>query len=207
MPKISETVMKNRIVALVIFLSCLLTMQQSLVLADAKSVGDRGIEAFRQGNLIESMQLLEHSANGGYVPAQVTYAYILDISERDEEAVKWYLEAAESNDPAGIFGLGGMYAKGEGVERDPQKAGQWTRQAAEMEHVPAMRTYAYALENGSLGFAQNPTAAAEWFLKAAQAGDDVAMRRLKNAYDEGQLRLPIDPEQASFWEEKINPQN
>jgi TPR repeat protein len=197
--------MKHRIGAPAIFLSCLLMMQQSPLLADARSDGDRGIEAFRQGNLIESMQLLERSALAGYVPAQVTYAYILDISERDEDAVKWYRQAAENNDPAGKFGLGVMYAKGEGVERDPRMAGQWTRQAAEMEHLPAMRAYAYALENGTLGFAQNPTAAVEWFLKAAQAGDDVAMRRLKNAYAEGQLELTIDPEQALFWEEKINP--
>ena len=197
--------MKHRIGAPAILLSCLLTMQQSPLLADARSDGDRGIEAFRQGNLIESMQLLERSALAGYVPAQVTYAYILDISERDEDAVKWYRQAAESNDPAGKFGLGGMYAKGEGVERDPQQAGLWTRQAAEMEHVPAMRAYAYALENGSLGFAQNFTLSVEWFLKAAVAGDDVSMRRLKNAYAAGQLGLPIDPVQASFWDEKINP--
>jgi len=205
MPVTRKSAMKHRIDTPVMFLTCLLLMQQSLVLADARSDGDRGIEAFRQGNLIESMQLLERSANAGYAPAQVTYAYILDISERDEDAVKWYRQAAESNDPAGQFGLGGMYAKGEGVERDPQNAGRLTLQAAEAGYLPAMRAYAYALENGSMGFAQNPTTAGEWFLKAAAAGDDVSMRRLKNAYAEGQLGLPIDPEQESFWEAKINP--
>jgi len=199
--------MKNRIVATATFIFCLLVVPQSPALADAKTDGDRGIEEFRQGNLIESMQLLERSAKGGYVPAQVTLAYILDFSERDEEAFGWYQQAADSNDPAGIFGLGGMYAKGEGIGRDPVKAGQLTRRAAEMAHLPAMRAYAYALENGALGFTRDNAAAVEWFEKAAEAGDQVSMQRLKDAYSQGQLGLPVDPAQASAWEEKIKQSN
>ena len=137
----------------------------------------------------------------------MTLAYILDISERDEEAFNWYQQAADSNDPAGIFGLGNMYAKGEGTARDPQQAGQLTRRAAEMAHAPAMRAYAYALENGTLGFTRDDAAAVEWFQKAAEAGDQVSMRRLKDAYSQGQLGLPVDPAQASAWEEKIKPNN
>ena len=199
--------MKYRTVATAIFIFCLLVISQSPTLADAKTDGDRGIEAFRQGNLIESMQLLERSAKAGYAPAQVTLAYILDYSERDKEAFGWYQQAADSNDPAGIFGLGGMYAKGEGVGRDPVKAGQLTRRAAEMAHLPAMRAYAYALENGALGFARDDAAAVEWFRKSAEAGDQVSMHRLKDAYSQGQLGLPVDPAQASAWEEKIKPNN
>lgn len=199
--------MKSRGITPAILISCLLTLQQSPALADAKTDGDKGIEEFRQGNLIESIQLLERSARQGYTPAQVTLAYILDISERDEEAFNWYQQAADSNDPAGIFGLGNMYAKGEGTARDPQQAGQLTRRAAEMAHAPAMRAYAYALENGTLGFTRDDAAAVEWFQKAAEAGDQVSMRRLKDAYSQGQLGLPVDPAQASAWEEKIKPNN
>jgi len=199
--------MKSRIITPAILISGLLTMQQSPALADAKTDGDKGIEEFRQGNLIESMQLLERSAKGGYTPAQTTLAYILDISERDEEAFNWYQQAADSNDPAGIFGLGNMYAKGEGTGRDPQKAGQLIRRAAEMAHVLAMRAYAYALENGALGFARDDTAAVEWFHRAAEAGDQVSMRRLQDAYSQGQLGLPLNPAQASVWEQKIKSDN
>lgn len=199
--------MKSRKITPSIIFFCLLLMPQSPLLADAKTDGDRGIEAFRQGNLIESMQLLERSAKEGYTPAQVTLAYILDFSERNEEAFNWYRQAADSNDPAGIFGLGGMYAKGEGVERNAQKAGEMIRRAAEMAHLPAMRAYAYALENGALGFARDEATAVEWFRLAAEAGDQVSMRRLQDAYSQGQLGLPVDPAQASVWEDKIKPKN
>jgi len=190
-----------------IFAVCLFAMPQSPLLADAQSDGDRGIEAFSEGRLIEAMELLERSSNGGYTPAQVMLAYILDISERDSEAFEWYRKAAEAGDPAGIFGLGTMYAKGEGIERDPLEAGRLIRRAAEMEHIPAMRSYAYALENGNLGFTRDYAAAAEWFRLAAQAGDGVSMRRLRDAYAQGQLGLPVDPEQAAQWEARISLEN
>lgn len=192
-----------RAVARILCIALLLVTHQAPLFADARSDGEQGIEAFKRGDLIESMELLERSARGGYAPAQVTLAYILDISERDEEAFKWYQEAASAGDPAGIFGLASMYEKGEGVERDRVKAGELTRRAAELDYLLAMRAYAYALENGGLGFERDPAAALDWFRRTAEAGDQVAMSRLKEAYSEGQLGLPVDPEKAAYWEAKI----
>jgi TPR repeat protein len=76
-----------------------------------------------------------------------------------------------------------------------------------MDHLMAIRVYAYALEDGSLGFASDHAAAVEWFRLAAQAGDPVAMHRLRDAYTEGQLGLPVDPEQAAHWDAQINQDN
>jgi len=172
--------------------------------ADARSDGDLGIAEYRKGNLIEAMQLLEKSAAQGYLPAQTTLAFILDSAERDAEAVHWYQQAAERQDAAGLFGLAGMYAKGEGADKDPRKAGQLMLQAAQLEHVEAMRVYAHALEHGQLGFAASPQSAAEWYLKAAEFGDDTSMQRLKKAYTRGQLGLPVDMQQAEIWRKKLN---
>ncbi len=183
---------------------CLLMIQSSMVRADAKSDGDKGIAEYRAGNLIEGMHLLEKSAEQGYTPAQVTLAYILDKSESNNAAFKWYQEAANSNDAVGLFGLGGMYAKGEGTSPDPEKAGQLIKRSALQNHLPAMRAYANALENGQLGFSRDGISAAEWYMKAARSGDGVSMRRLKQAYTLGQLGLPVDPEQASKWDAEIN---
>jgi len=197
----------NRIRAAIIGTCCLLVVQYSSLQADAKIDGDKGIEEFRNGNLIEAMQLLEKSAAQGYTPAQVTLAYILDISEQDAEAYQWYQQAADNGDPAGLFGLGSMYAKGEGTSKDPHQAGQLIKRSALLNHLPAMRAYASALEYGQLGFEQDHAAAAEWFLKAADAGDSTAMRRLKDAYSLGELGLAVNPEEASKWEIKLNPKN
>ena len=197
----------DRIFVAFIFVFCLLMIPVTSGLADAKTDGDKGIEEYRNGNLIEAMDLLEKSALKGYTPAQITLAYILDQAEQDSEAFHWYQQAAKNKDAAGLFGLGGMYAKGEGTEKDPQKAGQLIKQSALLGHLPAMRAYAYALEHGQLGFSQNNSAAAEWYLKAANSGDEVSMRRLRNAYTLGQLGMPIDPEQASKWDAEINMEN
>jgi TPR repeat protein len=202
-----KTCKNKRISVALMFTFCLLMNHSSLVLADAKSDGDKGIAEFKNGNLIESMRLLEKSAEKGYVPAQVTLAYILDQAERNSEAFKWYQQAADANDAAALFGLGGMYAKGEGTTADPQKAGQLIERSALQNHLPAMRVYANAMEYGQLGFDLDGSSAAEWYLKAANAGDSVSMRRLKDAYTSGQLGLPVDPEQASKWDAEINKEN
>ena len=65
---------RGRIFGEVIFLFCFLMLPSSLVLADAKTDGDKGIAEYRKGNLIEAMDLLEKSAVKGYTPAQITLA-------------------------------------------------------------------------------------------------------------------------------------
>ena len=187
------------LLALVSILATPVTLQ-----ADARSDGDLGIAEFRKGNLIEAMQLLEKSAAQGYISAQTTLAFILDSAERDAEAFYWYQQAAKLQDPAGLFGLAGMYAKGEGTDKAPRKAGQLIQQAAQLEHVEAMRVYAHALEHGQLGFEPSPQSAAKWYLKAAGLGDEISMQRLKKAYTQGQLGLPVDTQQAKAWRKKLN---
>lgn len=186
------------LLALVSILATPVTLQ-----ADARSDGDLGIAEFRKGNLIEAMQLLEKSAAQGYVSAQITLAFIMDSAERDAEAFYWYQQAAKLQDPAGLFGLAGMYAKGEGADIDLRKAGQLMQQAAQLEHVEAMRVYAHALEYGQLGFESSPQSAAKWYLKAAGIGDEISMQRLKKAYTQGQLGLPVDARQVATWHKKL----
>lgn len=172
--------------------------------ADARSDGEKGIAEYRKGNLIASIQLLEKSAAAGYPPAQVTLAYIYDQSENDDAAFHWYQQAANNKDAAGLYGLGNMYAKGEGIEKDSTRAGQLILQSAQLDYLPAIRACAFAFENGQLGFDSNHTAAANWYLKAAESGDGVSIRRLRDAYKYGQLGLPIDTLQSAHWDAKIN---
>lgn len=198
-----KAVLVKKIGGLFLVLVSILVMPPTLQ-ADARSDGELGLAEYRRGNLIEAMQLLEKSAKQGYMPAQITLAFILDSAERDEEAFHWYQQAAERQDSPGLFGLAGMYAKGEGTAKNPRKAGQLIKQAAQQQHVEAMRVYAHALEHGQLGFESSPQSAAKWYLKAAGLGDDISMQRLKNAYTHGQLGLPVDAQQANAWRNKLN---
>ena len=187
---------------LILFINLLLI---PVALADAKTDGEKGIAEYRQGNMIAGMQLLQKSAQQGYAPAQVTLAYIMDHAEQDKEAFSWYEAAAEQNHAGGLFGLGTMYAKGEGIEKDPIEAGRLIEQSAQIGHAPAMLAYANALEYGQLGFERSNSKSVTWYLKAANASEEVAMRRLKNAYLNGELGLPIDLEEAAKWDTNNNP--
>ena len=200
--------MTHHLKTVILRLASLLLINFSLIsttLADAKTDGDKGIAEYRQGNMIEGMQLLQKSAEQGYAPAQVTLAYILDHAEQNKEAFFWYEAAAEQKNAGGIFGLGTMYAKGEGAEKDHIKAGRLIEQSAQLGHIPAMLAYANALEHGQLGFDRSNSKSATWYLKAANAGDDFSMQRLKKAYLNGELGLSKDLEEAAKWDAKINP--
>ncbi|MBC8210539.1 MAG: sel1 repeat family protein [Gammaproteobacteria bacterium] len=154
--------------------------------------GKQGIEAFRVGNLIQAMDLLGKSAEKGYAPAQATLAYILDKSEEDDAAFKLFQQAAEQGYAEGQFGLGNMYAKGEGTAVDTIKAGELIHQSAVQNYMPAVRAYARALEYGTLGFTQNPQQAEVQYQRCHAAGDSVCSQRLAQAYKNGELGLAVD---------------
>ena len=160
--------------------------------ADYIEKGKQGIEEYRNSNLIPAMMLLQESAEKGYAPAQATLAYILDQGEENDEAFRWYELAAKQGYAQGEFGLGSMYAKGEGVERNSMVAGQWIRKSALQGYLPAIRAYASALESGDLGYQRNVKEAFIRFTECHDAGDMVCTRRLMQAYRDGDLGQPID---------------
>lgn len=167
--------------------------------------GEKGIEAFRQGNLILAMELLNKSATQGYAPAQTTLAYILDQSEENQRAFELFQQAAKNNYPAAMFGLGNMYAKGEGTKKNSLKAGQWIKQSALQNHLPAIRAMAYALEFGTLGFEKNTQQSLQRYTQCSNAGDTVCTRRLVQTYGSGDLGQPVDKKKAAELQRQLNP--
>jgi len=121
-----------------------------------------GIDAFNQGDVTAAMALYRLAADTGLAEAQVKLAYILDYSEEDSEAVKWYRAAAQQGDADGQFGLGEMYAKGEGIERDLAKAIEYFELAAANDHQRAIRVLSHAYEDGGLGLQADSERAAYW---------------------------------------------
>lgn len=163
----------------------------------------RAIEAHRQGDFVAAMRWYRAAAEQGYAPAQVRLAYILDRAEENEEAVQWYRKAAEQGDLDGQFGLGQMYANGEGVERDLQQAGRWITQAAEQGLVAAMRVLAAAYERGGLGLSVDQSKALTWLEQAAAREDRASIERLIQVYRNGQLGMAADPGKAEAWKARL----
>lgn len=171
---------------------------------DYAQMGEKGIQAFSQGNLIQAMDLLNQSAQNGYAPAQSTLAYILDQGEENERAFELFKQAAEQNDAAGQYGLAGMYAKGEGTPQNPQLAGEWMKKSAMQRYILAMRAYANALERGELGLDRDTSQAVHWYNQCNEAGDAVCKRRLAEAYARGELGLALDETKARQLLRELN---
>jgi TPR repeat protein len=121
-----------------------------------------GFEAFNRGDVVAAMMHYENAANAGSADGQARLAWVLDQSEQNDDAVRWYRASAEQGHAAGYFGLGEMYAKGEGVAVDNAKAVENFTLAAENGHAQAMRVLVSAYENGGLGLATDPAKAVHW---------------------------------------------
>jgi tetratricopeptide (TPR) repeat protein len=67
------------------------------------------------------------------------YANGNGVEQDYEEAVKWYLKAAEQGDAGAQNNLGRMYAEGDGVAQDYEEAENWWRKAAEQGNAGAQR--------------------------------------------------------------------
>lgn len=131
-----------------------------------------GVEAFNRGDLPGAMVLYERAAEAGSPEAQVRLAYLLDYAEDNEEAVHWYRAAADQDYPDGIAGLAAMYAKGEGVAQDQNKARMLFEKAGEAGHAGSIRVLISAYEKGGLDVEKDATRAAYWKDKQASLGSN-----------------------------------
>jgi TPR repeat protein len=134
----------------------MMVLAGTIARADPKEQTTRAEAAFRAGDLVTAMALLKQAADAGYAPAQARLGDMLDAAEQDAEAVALYRKAADQGDPAGAYGLGRMFAQGEGgVPRDAAQALSLYRKAAEKNHWPAIEALARAYRTGGLGLARD----------------------------------------------------
>ncbi|MHB1292721.1 MAG: tetratricopeptide repeat protein [Sulfuricella sp.] len=162
------------------------TLVSSAALADPAQDTARAEEAFSKGDLTQTIPLLKKAASEGYAPAQVRLGEILDVSEFNEEAVTWFRKAADQGSAAGAFGLGRMYALGEGIEKDPKKALYWIIFAAEKDYLLAVKLLAQAYRTGDLGLTVDPRQAQLWEAKARTLEKSAAAGEIKKQTEQGQ---------------------
>jgi TPR repeat protein/ankyrin repeat protein len=107
---------------------------------------------------------------------------------------------ANANDVDAQLLLGQLFFDGLCVQRDPTKAFEWTKKAADQGNLEAKRQLAQAYEQG-LGAAQDPAQAARYMKEAAEGGDAVAMGLLAVYLIEGR-GVPKNPQLAISWLQK-----
>ena len=126
-------------------------MLSSIALADPAADLELGEAAFNREDVMTAITLFTKAAEQGYEPAQFRLGELLDSSEYDQEAAEWYRKAAEQGYAAGEYALGHMYARGEGVEKNAEKALYWFRRAAAKNYLLAVKTLAQAYRTGEFG--------------------------------------------------------
>jgi TPR repeat protein len=92
---------------------------------------------------------------------------------------------AESGDRDSMLSLGFAYHEGEGVEKDLEKAFEWTKRAAKAGEPQAMFNLSVAYKHGE-GTATDIRESFEWTKRAAKAGHHEAMYNLSLAYGNGE---------------------
>lgn len=122
---------------------------------------------FARGDLVASTKLWYKAAQQGYAPAQARLGDILDASEEDAQAAEWYRKAAAQGNAAGEYGLGQMYAKGEGVKKDLEQARAYILKSAEKNYIDAIATVISAYRTGAAGFPVDKAQSEAWEVKMA----------------------------------------
>lgn len=104
---------------------------------------------------------------------------------------------ASIGDAEAQYYLGHLYAKGEGVARDPGQALRWFRAAAEQGEPYGQFALGYVYEHG-LGAAPDLAAAVRWYRAAAVQGNLAARNNLGLMYEQGR-GVARDTVRAYAW--------
>ena len=115
----------------------------------------------------------------------VSYENGQGVKQSYEEAVKWYILAAEQGYAPAQLNLGYCYELGQGVKQSYEEAVKWYTLAAEQELANAQFNLGVCYKNGQ-GVKQSYEEAVKWWHKAAEQGDADAQINLGVCYELGQ---------------------
>lgn len=181
----------------------LLASSSALAWAGPEEDYQTGARMYQVGDMLGAMPIVKKAADAGHAAAQAMYAdMILAGGSGDEEALGYFTKSAEQGNADGQFGLGSMYASGEGVKRDVGVGRKWVTKAAEQGHPSAINEMALAYMTGGLGIAEEARKSEEalrWIRLAAGNNFVLAIRELVKAYRQGEYGLKADGAIADEW--------
>jgi TPR repeat protein len=109
-------------------------------------------------------------------------------------------KAAKEGDAAAQFQLGRAYYRGNGVERDPQKALELIRKAADAGNPDAIDSMGFFYANGEI-VQLDENQAVEWFRRGAEAGSARSKLNLGLLLRQGKTVQPSAAESLKLMEE------
>ena len=161
--------------------------QKSADAGNAEAMNNIGICYLNGEGVEENINLatywFEKGANAGDEEAQ----YNIAISYRDngdiKNSFKYFKMSAENGYVSAYDGVGKCYLKGEGTDRDEEKAVYWFEKGVENNDPHAMVSLADCYEYG-YGVKRNTFREKELLLRAQELGSEAATARLKGFEDE-----------------------
>lgn len=123
------------------FAALLLLATFTIAPAPVSADFESGVAAYDRGEFANAFHRWLPLAEEGHVGAQFNIAQIYRLGKGIEpdldEALKWYMRAAEGDNPNAYLLLGHMYETGTGVEVDRIEAYKWYELAARQRHNKA----------------------------------------------------------------------
>ncbi|QDQ39295.1 sel1 repeat family protein [Legionella geestiana] len=170
-----------------------------LVAASQCVYAESGMDAWRQGNYIEAARALARQQTGSpladYYQGQM-FLYGYGQLKNNTQAMQYFTEAAQKGYLPAIELLARTSLT---LDKNPEKAFQWFKKAAETGVVSAQMYCAAALLFG-YGTRKNEDAARRYYIDAARAGNPLAQYTLADHFLDS--RAPSNRKLGLIWLEK-----
>ncbi|MEW8223890.1 MAG: tetratricopeptide repeat protein [Candidatus Thiodiazotropha taylori] len=173
--------LKNTLKPILLLLALILPL---ICYADPQADYQSGLEAYQREDLITAIEALRSAADSGHGKAQSLLGYVFDIAEENLQAQHYYQLAAEQGEAEGAYGLGTLYATGQGVTQNHEQAVKWYQQAAEAGHLMAIDALVTAYLDGGLSLSKDRRKAILLLERAVELGHSPSLQRLKSIKDE-----------------------
>lgn len=158
-------------------------------------------------DISKGTQLIQEAANNNYAPAQSMYGYLLEYDQhKPQEAMSWYLKAAQQHDPYGNFSLAFEYFNG---NHKALTANDYMKYLTQAEAFPAAQ-YLLGLSYASgLVFPKDQKKAIYWFTKAFNNKNLSNNYRSSSAHELGMIyweypNLDKDHKKSNYWFKAAN---
>jgi TPR repeat protein len=147
----------------------------------------------------EMKELLRRAADQGH--ADATYRLRQQYPEGAERDAL-LLKAGELGSLEAQRDLGALYATGDWTgPRDPARAAEWYRRAADRGHADAQYNLGFMYLLGE-GVTSDPKEGLRWLVRAADQGEDQSFRLLADLYRNGYYGVPLDIGEAERWDKR-----
>jgi len=134
---------------------------------------EQGRAAYIQGDYPAAYLILQPLAQAGDAEAQkmlgIMYDYGQGVSADPQQALDWYIRAAEQGQASVQYQVGAKYFRGENIPRNYAEAARWWQVASDNGQVDAQFNLGLMYFRG-IGLTQDDVRAAEMFRQAAEQG-------------------------------------